>query len=158
MRSSGRDAGRGRRASPGSTWTRGRSRPFRRWPRWPAAVVGGGTERPDSGRRAPRPAGAPRDHARGGVDRDERTGRNALQLVQQLVGPSLVHGPLEVPVGAVVREDKAVVLHRLQHHPGGGPEPRQVVRTLEPEPGTHRRAARGADTPVVAGGAPPAGW
>src|SRR6266540_3437394 len=99
-----------------------------------------GTVRSESGR-AVRRRGVVRDLAGGLVHGDEGRGGDPLQLVEQGVRPAGVAGSLEVPVGAVVGEDQAVVLHGPQDHPRVPAEPLEAEARLQPEPRAHGRVA-----------------
>jgi hypothetical protein len=106
---------------------------------------------------APELAGLSRvriDHQRRLVDRLERAGRHLLELVDEGARPGRIGRPAEVPVGAVVGQDQAVLLHGAQHDLGLGRVARDVVAGLEPEAGTHGREVRVATSPRLVAGRP----
>ena len=78
-----------------------------------------------------------------------------LQLADELRArgraPPVVGRALEVPVGAVVGQDEAVVLEGLQHDLGIGREARQAERRAQPEPRAHGRVGRAARARLVRG-------
>jgi hypothetical protein len=86
------------------------------------------------------------------VDRDERARGDPFQLVDEPVGPSRIHGPLEIPVAPVIRDDQTVPLHRAEHHPGIPAEARDVERSAQAEPSPHGGASAVTRPGPVAGG------
>ena len=118
------------------------------------AAVGGGQAVAGRGRARHRAAGLPGlagvrvDHQRRLVDGLEGARRHLLELVDEGARPGRIGRPAEVPVGAVVRQDQAVLLHGPEDDLRLGRVAGDVVTGLQPEAGAHGREVR------IAGGSP----